>query len=83
MYRLNNKIILDERVSSKVQEISQREREVLLLAATGLNPAYIADELKISTSTVSQHLKNIRVKLKAKNTTHAVAHALTNNIICM
>lgn len=63
------------------QNISKREQEVLSLTAVGLNPAYIADKLNISTATVSQHLRNIRVKLNVRNTTHAVAHAITNGII--
>lgn len=64
-----------------LQNISQREQEVLSLTAIGLNPAYIADRLHISAATVSQHLKNIRVKLNVRNTTHAVAYAITNGII--
>lgn len=64
-----------------LQNISQREQEVLSLTAVGLNPAYVADRLNISAATVSQHLKNIRVKLNVRNTTHAVAYAITNGII--
>jgi len=64
-----------------LQNISKREQEVLSLTAIGLNPAHIADRLYISAATVSQHLKNIRVKLNVRNTTHAVAYAITNGII--
>lgn len=64
-----------------LQNISNREQEVLRLTAAGLNPAYVADKLNISAATVSQHLKNIRVKLNVRNTTHAVAYAITNGII--
>ncbi len=80
--------VMDKQVVGKTegskqmyQTISKREQEVLILTASGLNPAYIADELDISTSTVSQHLKNIRAKFNAKNTTHAVARALASNVI--
>lgn len=82
MYHSDNRLQCNKSVTSAfIQHISKREQQVLILTATGLNPAHIADNLNISSATVTQHLRNIRVKLNVRNTTHAVAHAITNGII--
>lgn len=61
--------------------LSQREKDVLLWAAHGKNPATIAYKLKISDNTVCKHLSNIRKKLKVRNTTHAVAKSISTGLI--
>jgi DNA-binding CsgD family transcriptional regulator len=44
-------------------DISGREREILLLAAEGLDNAEIADRLTLSVRTVERHFQNIYLKL--------------------
>ena len=61
--------------------LSEREKEVLKWIAVGANTARIGDFMMISENTVCNHLKNIRVKLGVKNTTHAVAKAIVERII--
>lgn len=63
--------------------LGQREKEVLLRIAVGDNPVKISDLLKISEHTVRNHLKSIRCKLGVRSTTHAVAKAISSNIITL
>jgi DNA-binding CsgD family transcriptional regulator len=53
-----------------------REAEVLLLASRGLRNTDIAQELRISPSTVKHHLERIYLKLGVHNRTEATALAL-------
>lgn len=62
-------------------DLSPRQREILGLAAQGLLDREIAERLQITGSTVRQHLCKIHHRLKARNTTHAVAIALEKHII--
>ncbi len=62
-------------------DLSPRQREILSLAAQGLLDREIAERLQITGSTVRQHLCKIHHRLKARNTTHAVAIALEKHII--
>jgi NarL family two-component system response regulator LiaR len=47
-------------------ELTDREREVLALLATGLSTAKIAEQMMITVATVKFHLRSIRRKLDAK-----------------
>jgi DNA-binding NarL/FixJ family response regulator len=61
--------------------LTQREIEILKLAATGHTNKEIADKLFISTKTVDCHKNNIVQKLKLKNTAEMVLYAVKNKII--
>jgi len=61
--------------------LTQREIEILKLAATGYTNKEIADKLFISTKTVDCHKNNIVQKLKLKNTAEMVLYAVKNKII--
>lgn len=61
--------------------LSQRELQCLELAAGGFIDKKIAHKLNRSVETVRFHMKNAIRKLGANNRTHAVAMALTRNII--
>jgi LuxR family maltose regulon positive regulatory protein len=57
------------------EPLSERELEVLQLAATGVSNQDIADQLFIALSTVKKHMGNILVKLDTPNRVQAIARA--------
>lgn len=63
------------------RSLSPREKDALTLLATGANRANVAEQLKISESTLRVYIESARFKLGAANTTHAVALALTHGLI--
>jgi DNA-binding NarL/FixJ family response regulator len=56
-------------------ELTQREREVLGLIATGINNAEIAERLEISTKTVRNHINSIFSKLHLADRAQAIVRA--------
>ena len=56
-------------------DLTQREREVLDLVASGMTNQQIAGRLFISLNTVSHHLRSIFAKTGSRNRTEAAAHA--------
>jgi ATP/maltotriose-dependent transcriptional regulator MalT len=61
--------------------ITQREVEVLRLAAQGFDNAAIAEQLFISAHTVHRHMANILTKLDLPTRTAAVAWALRHDLL--
>lgn len=59
-----------------LDDLSQREVEVLRLLATGKSNREIADTLCISLNTVATHVRNILTKTGTANRTEAAAYAL-------
>lgn len=58
-----------------LNKLTNREKEILKLAVDGLNNKEIAETLNLSRHTVETHRKNIRLKLKVRNTTELIALA--------
>jgi two-component system nitrate/nitrite response regulator NarL len=69
---------LDERPSVG---LSERETEVLVLAARGLSNARIAQELHLSEATVKRHLANVYEKVGVNSRNEAVRMALVEQWI--
>jgi DNA-binding NarL/FixJ family response regulator len=63
-------------VSAVLDDLSQREVEVLRLLASGKSNREIADALCISLNTVATHVRNILTKTGTANRTEAAAYAL-------
>lgn len=63
------------------EELSPREKEVLLCTARGTPGHKVASELNITERTVQAHLTSIYNKLGAKNKTEAILIALKRGII--
>lgn len=61
--------------------LTDRERQVLQLAANGQQNKVIAQELGLSEETVKSHLSNVMRKLGAQSRTEAVAAALRRSLI--
>ena len=61
--------------------LTQRERDILGLVASGLTNPQIAERLLISTSTVNFHVHNLLDKLGAKTRTEAVSIASREGLL--
>ena len=61
--------------------LTQREREVLQLAASGLSGPDIARTLVLSPVTVKTHFQNIYAKLEVNDRVSAVAEGLRRGLI--
>jgi DNA-binding NarL/FixJ family response regulator len=68
-------------IGSGADPITERERDVLRLAARGLTNKQIGVELGISDRTVQNHLANIYAKLGVASRTEAVTEALQRELI--
>jgi DNA-binding NarL/FixJ family response regulator len=66
---------------SDSHELSERERDVLVLVAKGLANKEIADRLNISIHTVITHRKNIAHKTGIKSVAGLTVYALLNNLL--
>ncbi|MDR3254208.1 MAG: response regulator transcription factor [Synergistaceae bacterium] len=80
------RLYLDASVSfaggfAEPEELSSREREVLLCTARGMTGHKVASELSITERTVQAHLASVYNKLGARNKTEAILIALKRGII--
>jgi DNA-binding NarL/FixJ family response regulator len=66
-----------------VEQLSPREREVLVLAAGGLRNKEIAGELQISVRTVEGHLNSTFIKLDVSSRTEAVLFAMSRGWVSL
>jgi two-component system phosphate regulon response regulator OmpR len=62
--------------ASRLDALTVREREVLLLLADGVSPDDIADQLVISPKTVATHIQHVLAKLGVGSRVQAVSLAL-------
>ena len=62
-------------------QLTNREREVLCLLASGHTDRRIAESLTISPRTVNRHMSNIFAKLAVLSRTAAAVHAVRNGLI--
>jgi two-component system, NarL family, response regulator LiaR len=62
-------------------DLTEREREVLVLMIEGLNNVQIAGRLTVSPSTIKSHVSNILSKLGVASRTEAVTLALRTGIV--
>jgi two-component system invasion response regulator UvrY len=72
---------LDGSAKSPVERLSEREFEVFLRLARGATVQRIADELKLSASTVGTHLYNVKQKLGVANQSEITLIAIRHGLI--
>ena len=71
-----DRILLSPRATSRVPQLSPREREIMHLMAEGHTAEQIGDKITVSVETVRTHVRNVIRKLQARNRVHAIAIAL-------
>ena len=72
-----------EEGNEEPEELSPREKEVLLLAGQGLPGHAVAERLSITERTVQAHLSSVYSKLGARNKTEAMLIALKKGVILL
>jgi DNA-binding NarL/FixJ family response regulator len=65
----------------KVQELTQRELDVLSFLVEGLNQSEIAEKLVLSPRTVGKHIEHILRKLDVHSRAQAVSVALRDDML--
>ncbi len=71
-----DRILLSPRATSRVPQLSPREREIMNLMAEGMTAEQIGGQITVSVETVRTHVRNVIRKLQARNRVHAIAIAL-------
>ncbi len=72
---------LDGAAKSPIERLSEREFEVFIRLARGETVQRIADDLKLSASTVGTHLYNIKQKLEVVNQSELTLLAIRHGLI--
>ena len=70
----------DTRVSSRLERLTTREREVLAALARGLNNTEISETLFIGAATVKSHVSSILTKLGLRDRAQAVVFAYESGV---
>lgn len=78
---LNSRMVSRDKDKGKIEELTKREKEVLIEVANGKFNKEIADDLKISERTVKNHISSIFKKIDVSDRTQAAVFAIKNDLI--
>ena len=78
---LNAKLIHRDNDREKLESVTKRELQALILVANGYSNKDIAIELNISERTVKNHLSSIFKKIDVDDRTQAAVFAIKNNLV--
>lgn len=78
---LNSKMISRDSDQVKIDSLTKRELEILILLSEGLLNRQIAERCKISERTVKNHIANIFKKIHVADRTQAAVFAIKNNLV--
>ncbi|MBQ8327909.1 MAG: response regulator transcription factor [Lachnospiraceae bacterium] len=78
---LNAKLIHRDNDREKLEAVTKRELQALILVAKGYSNKDIAMELNISERTVKNHLSSIFKKIEVDDRTQAAVFAIKNNLV--
>lgn len=78
---LNARLIKRDTDKEKIESMTKREVEVLILVANGMFNKEIATTLNISERTVKNHISNIFKKIEVADRTQAAVFAIRNGLI--
>ena len=67
--------------AERVDELTPREREMVILVAKGMMIKQIAPYLQVSEKTVRNHMRNIYRKLALYDRSQLVIYALKNGLV--
>lgn len=77
---LSDQVLNEEENNTGLNQLSEREIEVINLIRDGLSSKEIADKLKLSIKTVEVHRHNILKKLRVKNTASLINYINSNGL---
>lgn len=78
---LNARLVKRDTDKEKIEAMTKREVEVLILVANGMFNKEIATTLNISERTVKNHISNIFKKIEVADRTQAAVFAIRNGLI--